>query len=167
MAFHCCARADEAFFATDLLSDVLSRGKSSPMYQKLVKEQNLFNDIGAYMMSDLDKSLFIIQGDLVDGVDEKNAEEAIWKVIVEVRDFISDKDLKRVKNKVASTLEFAEMNIANKALHLAYYEMLGDANDSNRQAEFYNRVTKEEIQKVCEEILVKENVSVLNYLSKN
>jgi hypothetical protein len=32
---------------------------------------------------------------------------------------------------------------------------------------FYNRVTKEEIQKVCEEILVKENVSVLNYLSKN
>jgi len=167
MAFHCCARADEAFFATDLLSDVLSRGKSSPMYQKLVKEQNLFNDIGAYMMSDLDKSLFIIQGDLVDGVDEKNAEEAIWKVIAEVRDFISDKDLKRVKNKVASTLEFAEMNIANKALHLAYYEMLGDANDSNRQAEFYNRVTKEEIQKVCEEILVKENVSVLNYLSKN
>jgi predicted Zn-dependent peptidase len=167
MAFHCCARADEAFFATDLLSDVLSRGKSSTMYQKLVKEQNLFNDIGAYMMSDLDKSLFIIQGDLVDGVDEKNAEEAIWKVIAEVRDFISDKDLKRVKNKVASTLEFAEMNIANKALHLAYYEMLGDANDSNRQAEFYNRVTKEEIQKVCEEILVKENVSVLNYLSKN
>jgi predicted Zn-dependent peptidase len=167
MAFHCCARADEAFFATDLLSDVLSRGKSSPMYQKLVKEQNLFNDIGAYMMSDLDKSLFIIQGDLVDGVDEKEAEEAIWKVIAEVRDFISDKDLKRVKNKVASTLEFAEMNIANKALHLAYYEMLGDANDSNRQAEFYNRVTKEEIQKVCEEILVKENVSVLNYLSKN
>ncbi len=167
MAFHCCARADEAFFATDLLSDVLSRGKSSPMYQKLVKEQNLFNDIGAYMMSDLDKSLFLIQGDLVDGVDVKVAEDAIWKVISEVRNFISDKDLKRVKNKVASTLEFAEMNIANKALHLAYYEMLGDANDSNRQAEFYNRVTKEEIQKVCEEILVKENVSVLNYLSKN
>jgi zinc protease len=167
MAFHCCARNDEAFFATDLLSDVLSRGKSSPMYQKLVKEQNLFNDIGAYMMSDLDKSLFIIQGDLVDDVDVKVAEDAIWKVISEVRNFISDKDLKRVKNKVASTLEFAEMNIANKALHLAYYEMLGDANDSNRQAEFYDRVTKEEIQKICEEILVKENVSVLNYLSKN
>ena len=47
-AWHCCAKGDDAFYATDLLTDVLSRGKSSRLYTSLIKEQQVFTSINCY-----------------------------------------------------------------------------------------------------------------------
>ena len=58
------------------------------------------------------------------------------------------------------------MGIANKALNLAYYELLGDASDCNKQAEYYNQVTIEQIMQVAKNILIKENCSILKYHAK-
>ena len=57
------------------------------------------------------------------------------------------------------------MNIANRALTLCYYEMLGDAADANLQAEKYNNVTTADIQNIAGNILREENASVLYYQS--
>jgi len=63
-AFHMCARTDQDFFATDLISDILSRGNSSRLYNSLVKEQKLFSDIDAFIGGELDESLFYFAGKL-------------------------------------------------------------------------------------------------------
>lgn len=167
LAFHCCSRYDNDFYATDLLSDVLSRGKSSRLYQQLVKEKKLFTDIGAYMLGDLDESLILIEGKISDGVNPKDAEDAVFDVIEELKKGITDKELEKIKNKAYSTLLFSEMSIANKALNLAYYEMLGNADLANQQENLYNSVTSSDILKIANTVLTKENCSVLTYLSNH
>ena len=167
LAFHCCSRYDNDFYATDLLSDVLSRGKSSRLYQQLVKEKKLFTDIGAYMLGDLDESLILIEGKISDGINPKDAEDAVFDVIEDLKKGISDKELEKIKNKAYSTLLFSEMSIANKALNLAYYEMLGNADLANQQENLYNSVTSSDILKIANTVLTKENCSVLTYLSNH
>ena len=166
-AWHCCSRSDHDFYATDLLSDVLSRGKSSRMYQQLVKEKKLFTDVGAYMLGELDKSLFVMEGKLVNGVKMEAAENGIEEVLSQIKAEVSENELNKVKHKVESGLVFGEMNIANKALNLAYFEMLGDAQDANHQTELYNAVTPHQITSIAKEIITPENCSTLYYCSKN
>ena len=167
LAFHCCNRFDKDFYATDLLSDVLSRGKSSRMYQQLVKEQMLFTDIGAYMLGDLDESLILIEGKISDGVNPADAENALFNLIEDLKNGISEKELEKIKNKAYSTLVFSEMSIANKALNLAYFEMLGDAELANQQEILYNSVKTDDIINIAKTVLTKENCSVLTYLSNH
>ena len=167
LAFHCCSRYDADFYATDLLSDVLSRGKSSRFYQKLVKEQKLFTDIGCYMLGDLDKSLILIEGKIINGVDPKAAEDAVFEVIEDLKNGISDKELEKIKNKAYANILFSELSIANKALNLAYYEMLGNAELANQQEIIYNSVTPDDIINIAKSILTKENCSVLTYISND
>lgn len=167
-AYHCCSRRDESFFATDLLSDILSRGKSSRMYQRLVKEKKMFTEIGAYMMGDLDKSIIIVEGKLVKGTAISIAEKAIEEELEFIcSNPVNENELVKVKNKVETELVFSEMSLANKALNLAYFEMLGDAADANKQIEYYGRVTPREIQQVAQQIFKPGNCSTLFYLSKN
>lgn len=166
MTWHCCARTDAEFYATDLLSDILSRGKSARLYQQLVKEKNIFTDIHAYLMGDLDKSLFLIEGKLVKGISMEEAEAAIWEELNKIKNGFDDKELEKVKHKAEASQEFSEMGIGNKALNLAYYELLGDADLCNRQSDHYNAVTAAEIIAVAQQILTHENCSVLKYHAK-
>ena len=166
-AWHCCSRADKDFYATDLLSDVLSRGKSSRLYQQLVKDKKLFTDIGAYMLGELDKSLFVVEGKLVKGVKMEDAEQGIADVLEQIKKEVNKDELEKVKNKIESGLVFAEINIANKALNLAYFEMLGDAEDANRQTTLYNAVSANDITGIAKEIITEQNCSTLYYCSKN
>lgn len=163
IAWHCCSRKDPEFYATDLLSDILSRGKSSRLYLTLVKEQKLFTDVGAYMLGDLDKSLFVVEGKLVKGVSMETAEKAILTELEKVKHEIRNDELEKVVNKAEASLTFSEISIASKSLNLAYYEMLGDAADVNRQVDYYRAVKPEDVMKVANKILTPENSNVLLY----
>jgi zinc protease len=165
-AWHCCSRFDKEFYATDLLSDILSRGKSSRLYQSLVKEKKMFTEIGAYMLGELDKSLFVVEGKLTEGVNPAEAEHAINDELEKIKQFNDEEELEKVKNKTEASLVFSEMSVANKALNLSYFEMLGDVAFANRQAEFYNEVTCADIRKTAASVITENNSSVLFYLAK-
>ena len=49
LAFHIAGRGDKDYYATDLLSDVLSNGASARLYRRLLKEKRLFSQIDAYV----------------------------------------------------------------------------------------------------------------------
>jgi zinc protease len=166
-AWHCCSRFEDKFYATDLLSDILSRGKSSRLYISLVKEKKIFAEIGAYMLGELDKSLFLVEGRLNDGVKPEDAETMLIEELEKVKNFNDEKELQKVKNKAESSVVFSEMNIANKALNLSYFEMLGDASLANRQPELYNKVTLSDIRNAASDIFKETNCSTLYYLTKN
>ena len=167
-AWHCCARNDADFYATDLLSDVLARGKSSRLYQSLVKEKKHFTEIGAYMLGEIDKSLFVVEGRLSEGILPEIAEKSLMDELEKVCDSpVNLNELQKVKNKTESSIVFGEMNVASKALNLAYFEMLGNAQLSNEQAALYNNVTALEMMDVARTILKEENCSTLYYLSQN
>ena len=168
MAFHMPARQDASYYAADLLSDILSRGNSSRLYRSLLKEQQLFSDINAYHLGSIDPGLFIVEGKPAPGVSMEASEQAIWQELDRLKnETVVEKELTKVKNKLESTMEFGEMSLLDKAMNLAYFELLGNAEDLNHETGKYMAVTAQEIQEQAQQIFRKENASILSYLAKN
>ena len=166
-AYKMCKKDDADFFATDLLSDVLSLGKSSRFHTNLIKEQKLFSDISAYVLGSFDEGLFIISGNLSEGITYEAAEKAIQIELDNIKNnLVDNNELTKVKNKIESTTEFAETSVLNKAMNLSFAELLGDANDVNLEAEQYQEVTKEKIKEIANQILNESNCSTLIYAKK-
>lgn len=167
-AYHMCKKTDDDFYATDLLSDVLSLGNSSRLYQSLVKEQKLFSEISAYVMGSFDEGLFIINGNLQENISFEIADKAIELELHKIKEtLVQEKELEKVKNKIVSTLLFSETSVLNKAMNLAISELLGDANDVNTEEEKYMNVTPEDIKRMANKILIPTNCSTLIYAKKN
>lgn len=167
-AYRMCSRLDKEFYSVDLLSDMLSDGSSSRLYNELVKNKKLFSELNAYADDSFDKGMFVISGKLSKGVKMEEAEKGIADELSKIKtEKVDERELKKVQNKIESTLEFSEMNIMNKALNLAVSELFGDANLANQEVEKYLSVTTDQIQRQAKQIFRKENCSTLYYLSKN
>jgi predicted Zn-dependent peptidase len=168
MAFKMPARNHPEYQTYDLLADILSQGQSSRLYSRLLKDQQLFSDIHAYITSSLDEGLFVVEGKLVHGVSKEQAEAAIWKELNEIaQQEVSETEITKVKNKSESIVIFAEMSLLDKAMNLAYYELLGDAADLNTEINKYLAVTPQRILQAAQDTFVKNQCSTLYYLTAN
>lgn len=166
IAFKMPARLDSNYQVFDLISDILSQGQSSRLFNSLLKEQQLFSDINAYITSSLDEGLFVIDGKLVEGVSMETAEAAIWNELHKIAtELVNEKELTKVKNKSESIMVFAEMSLLDKAMNLAYYELLGDADLLNVEINKYLSITAEQIKSVAADTFKKEKSSTLYYLA--
>jgi predicted Zn-dependent peptidase len=163
-AYHCCARNDADFYATDILTDVLSRGKSSRLYTKLVKEQKLFSNLNMYMLGEIDKSMVVADGKINPGITHQEAEDALtFECNTLIKQSVEMQELQKIKQQVEAGIIFGEMGIANKALNLCYYEMLGNAADVNQQAQKYLDVTTDMLMQTAKQIFNENNASTLYY----
>ncbi|WP_214228134.1 pitrilysin family protein [Pedobacter sp. B4-66] len=166
MAFKMSARQDSEYQSFDLMSDILSQGQSSRLYNSLLKEQQLFSDIHAYVTSSIDEGLFVVEGKLVQGVTIEAAEAAIWAELTKLtHQEVTEDEITKVKNKSESIMVFAEMSLLDKAMNLAYYELLGDAAGLNTEIDKYLAVTPERILQAAKNTFVKEQCSTLYYLN--
>ncbi|TDS12880.1 M16 family metallopeptidase [Sphingobacterium paludis] len=167
IAFHGVDRLHPDYPAMDLLSDILSRGSSSRLYRALVKDQPLFSEVNAYVMGSVDNNLFVIEGKPLPHVSLAEAEELLWNQLALIKqENVTDMELQKVKNKVESTMVFAELSILDKAMNLAFYEALQDAALYNEEVEKYLAVSTTDLQRVAQHIFVKENSSTLLYHAK-
>ncbi len=167
-AWHMCSRAEEGFFATDLISDLLSAGQSGRLNQQLVKNQRLFSDISAFVSGDIEAGLFVVTGKLMKGVTMEQAEKALQVEIDKIcTQEIEEEELQKVKNRVEAMMEFSEMRVLDKAMNLAYYELLGDAGQVNDLIMKYASVNACEITAEAKRIFRPENSSTLYYIAKN
>jgi zinc protease len=165
MAFNMPDRNHADYYVYDLISDVLSNGRSARLYQKLVKDNQYFSYIDAYLYGSLDPGIFIIEGRLHDGISLETAEAAVWVELDKLKASpIEPVELQKLQNQIESTLVFSETGVQNKATNLAYFELIGDANLINTEAQLYQKVTIQDIQRVANTLFRKENASVLTYL---
>ena len=166
--WHIYPRTDERYYTADLISDILSGGGSSRLYQALVKEQQLFSNIDCYHMGSTDAGIMVIEGKLVKGVDIKKAEVAVKKEIKKLqKKGITKIELEKVKNKTESSLAFEDMSLMNRASSIAMYELLGDADLMNKELDKYHAVTAENIREQAEIIFNENNCSTMYYMSAN
>jgi predicted Zn-dependent peptidase len=163
-AYHMPGRFDPEFYNADLLSDLLGRGKSSRLYTRLVKEKQLFNNISAYITASLDPGLLMVQGNLNEGVALEEADAAIEEILNElINNKVEESELQKVKNQSESTLAFAEVELLNRAMNLAFAANAGNADWCNQDAEKIAAVTPESLQVMAKHILRKENSSTMYY----
>ena len=167
IAYHMGKRNSEEFLVCDIVSDLLSNGSSSRLYQHLVKERALFSSVNAYVTGDLDEGLFIVTGQLAERTDMKTAESALLEELERIKTVPADAyELEKVKNKFEANTLFGELNVMNKALNLCFYEMLGDISAVNTELAAYRRVTPDDILRISKKIFRPENSSTLIYEKK-
>ncbi len=165
-AWHMGKRISDDFYTLDLLTDLLAGGESGRLYNKLVREKNLFSEINAYITSDIDPGLVILSGKLMKGTDIKDAEKAVNEVIDELKDSsLTERELEKVKNKFESSTVLSNTSILNKAMSLSVYELLGDIHLVNRETERFRAVSKEMVREAAVSYLNQENCTTIFYLS--
>lgn len=161
-------RVQPGFFAADLLSDILSGGFSSRLYRKLVREQNLFADISAHLSAELEPGLFVLSGRLTPGTSHEKAIHALDAELERViGEGVTQRELDKVKNKVESMLRFASLNLTEKALNLAYHEVMGDAALLNLQPALYKDVSLHDIHEQAGIILNPDHMNEIRYYKRN
>lgn len=165
--YHMPDRLDPAYHDIDLLSDILGRGKSAILHQRLVKENQLFSGIGAYVTGSLDPGLLVISGQLNPGVDIGQADEAIQQVIAPLKKSLDDQLLQKVKNQSEANITFSEVDLLNRAMGLAYAAFLGNTSLINEEIHTIRSVTKEAIIAAAGTFLKEENCTTLYYKNVN
>lgn len=150
-----------------LLSDVLSRGHSSRLYRSLVQDKQIFSEVHAYITSSLDKGMFVLEGKPLENISIEQAEAALWDELEKIKnEEVPADELTKVQNKTESTMVFSEMSLLDKAMNLASFELLGDADMLNQETEKYLAVTSGQIKEAANKIFRKDNSSTLIYLAE-
>jgi len=164
--WHISSRMDQRYYTADLISDILSGGGSSRLFQSLVKEKQLFSNIDCYHLGSTDAGLLTIEGKLVKGTGMKEAEAAVMEEINKLlQEGVTESELEKVKNKTESAMAFEDMSVMNRAASIAMYALLGDADLINTELSKYQSVTVEQIKVETKRIFREENCSTLHYLS--
>lgn len=164
MAYHMCDHNNPDYYAFDILSDVLSNGRSSRLNRRLVQEKQLFSSIDAYISGTVDAGLFHISGKPAAGISLEQAEAAVREELDNLQqELVDQEELAKVKNKFESTQIFGNINYLNVATNLAWFELLGRAEDMEVEVDRYRAVTPAHLQAVARTAFRKENGVVLYY----
>jgi zinc protease len=166
--WHMNDRLHEGYYAAELITEILSGGGSSRLYQALVKEQQLFSNIECYHFGSVDAGLLTIEGKLVKGIKIADADKAVQQEIDKLKEQpVEAKELEKVKNKTEAALAFEDMSVMNRANSLAFYELLGNANLMNEEWKKYQALTTEKIRDYCRQIFDHSNSNTIYYYSQN
>ncbi len=166
-AWHITGRLSQPYYASDLITEILGNGYSSRLYQKLVKEEQIFSSISCYHTGSLDPGLLVIEGKIVEGKTIEEADAAInAEIILLLENGVTENELQKAKNKIEAMITFEDMNLLSRANNLAFYELLGDAKMINDEWGHYQSVTVDYLQAIAKKIFVNENSSTLFYKKK-
>lgn len=168
LGFKMPGRGKPHYYAVDLLSDILGRGKSSRLYKRLKKDLEIVSEINAYILGAFDNGLLMISGKPSEGVSVEEVEQEIHTIIKELQEeMIDEKELEKIVNKVKTTKVFSEQGVLQKSIALSMHELLGDAGNINKEVDRYDQVTPAEIQKQAKNLLGKEKCTRLTIKSQD
>lgn len=164
MAFHICGRRDSSYHTFDIMSDILCNGRSSRLIQRLVIEKKIFSSIDAYISGSIDSGLFHITGKPCDGVSLEEAEKAVWEELEDLKNHpVEELELEKVKNRYESEQIFSNINYLNVATNLAFFELIGKAEDINDEVRKYRSVSSEQITEMARKCFINTNSNILYY----
>lgn len=157
---------DEAILI-DLLAEWLGGSESSPLYQRLVREQQFFTALQAYHLEGALGGLFVISGRLARATTFQEAEDTILDIVQEVRTVTPDSDrLERVKSVYKTTKAFALVKPSERAERLLWFQMLwGDAALEKHYDLMLSSATPAHLKISAETYLHPERAHILAYES--
>lgn len=167
-AYHMCGRKDKDYQAYDILSDILGTGASSRLYKELVQNKRLFNSIDASISGDIETGMLIINGKLNKGISFEEGESAIAEELERLHhETVGERELTKAVNCFETEYLVSNMNYADKAANLAYYELLGNADDINKEIDKYRNLTGDWLRQCACKTLIPSNCSTIYYQAKS
>jgi zinc protease len=167
-AYHMGDRLSNTYHAADLITEILGGGQSARLYENLVKDKKIFTSIECYHMGTLDPGIIVLDGKLAKDISIEVADAALEEALQNLmQNGVTESELQKAKNKTEAMITFEDLNLLNRANNLAFYELLGDAEQMNTEWEKYNAVTIENIKTVANTIFNQSNGNTLWYMAKN
>lgn len=166
LAYRTPSMKDRDAYVLDMISSVLSDGKSSRLYKKLVDDQKQALQIGAFNIAQEDYGQYVVFG-LPLG--ETSLETLVAEVDEEIEklqtELISQREYEMLQNKFENNFVNSNSSISGIASSLATYQMLyGNTDLVNEEIDIYRSITREEIQRVANKYLNPNQRLVLDYL---
>lgn len=169
IAYHIPKMGTDDYYAMQLLSQLLSQGKSSRFQKAIVDSEQKALAVGAFSLNNEDPSLSIMYGIANGGVTPEDLEQAMLTQIDKVKNnLISDEEYTKLKNQAESDFVGQNEKVLGVVTNLAtYYTFQNDANLINTELDRYNKVTKADLKRVADKYLTKENSLTVYYLPKS
>jgi zinc protease len=142
-----------------ILESVLSHGKSSRLYQRLVYDQKIALAVGAeYSLLQADPELFYCFAVVKPGRKVEEAERALYREIARLQtELPTPEELQRAKNQVEASYIFGQDSIFRQAMLLGQAETVGAG--WKHVEEFVERirgVTPEDVRRVAQRYLIED-----------
>lgn len=150
----------------ELISTLLSDGKSSILYKKIVDDKKMALQVGAYTLLQEDYGMYILYGLPVGENTTNSILKEIDKEIVKLQtDLISERDFQKLQNKIENDFVNNNATVEGIAENLAsYYLLYGDVNLINTNIETYRSITREDIRTAAKSYLNSNQRLLLDYI---
>ena len=166
ITYHVPQSGSEDYYALDLLSSILSQGRSSRLYSSLIEQNQLALEVDSYYGDAFDPTLFYFFGVCNDGVKASELEDAIIEQVQKIVDEgVSENELQKVKNQKLMAFYKTLETINGMSNTIGTYELFfGDYKKLFSAPEDYKKVTVDDIKRVTGKYFTKENrtVGILN-----
>lgn len=162
LAYHTPSFPHEDSYALDVLSMILSDGKSSRLYWSLVYEKKIALEVSAdYSGFNKDPYLFFLSATVSPGIDITEVEKSLYSEIEKIMDGdLSERELQKVKNQIEASFIMDQDSIFLQAMNYGIFEMLGDWRLIDKYLEGIRKVTPEDIVRVIKKYLHEDNRTV-------
>jgi len=150
----------------DMISTILSDGKSSRLYKKIVDDKKMALQIGAFSYSQEDYGTYIIYGlPQAPNTSESLVKEIDEEIVKLQTELISEKDMQKLQNKYENQYVNGNATIDGIADNLAtFYLLYGDVNLINTEMDMYRSITREEIRDIAKKYLNPNQRLLLDYV---
>jgi zinc protease len=162
MGYHVPKLSDPDSYVLEVIAVILSGGKSSRLYQSLVREKRLVLSADAdHSLLSRDPSLFYLSADLLPGKDVTEVEKALDKEIERLqREPVGERELEKAKNQLEATFVYGQDSIFYQAMLLAQHEITLNWRAIDDYIPSIRKVSAEDIQRVTKRYLIPDNRTV-------
>lgn len=167
IAFHIADYGTEDYLRADMLSDLLSNGDSSVLYQKFIKELEYCTEISSFVTDNKQANLLVIEGKLNTGIEYDNFKAHLQEILDQIPTILKDSNrLELLKNKAETYFFFSNYNMTHLAQNSCFWEYVGLENPKEWIQSIYSATQSTDLEKVALIIFNQQNRLELVYLPK-
>lgn len=168
-AYRTPAMTDKDSFTIDLLSNILTDGKSARLYKKMIDEHQTALQVLAFSDAQEDYGVYIMGALPMDGVSLETLAQEMDEEITRLQtELISEREYEKLQNQIEANFVAQNSHMEGIALSLAdNYTFYKDTNLINKAIDHYRTITREDIREAARKYLDKNQRLDLNYLPSN
>lgn len=151
----------------DMISSLLTDGKSSRLYKKMVDQDKSALQVGAFNYSQEEYGQYIIYG-LPMGETTKEQMLAGYQAEIEKlqKDLISEREYQKLQNQFENNFVSSNSSVDGIAHSLATnYLLYGDTSLINKEIDIYRSITREDIREVARKYLNPNQRVIVDYIA--
>lgn len=167
-AYHLPGISEKDIYVCDIISGLLSGGKSSRLYQKLIYKKQIVQDLQAFILPMTDTSLFFIVATPRPDQKLEDVEKEIEEEIIRLQEeSVAYAELDRVKNQIIAhkVRDLQSVSVRADMLNM-YHTYFHDADRINRDIEYYLQVNEKAILESAKAYLTQDNRVKVTFVPK-